>query len=115
MTCLPFCVICQDDIDCPDSIANSVCGHVFHLDCIYSWIVTYPNNTCPTCRQVNPFIRQTNPSTPTTSSLQESPPTTPQQTRRVLDGPPAVSRADRTIVDSSIVDRPQPTPRMLSF
>jgi hypothetical protein len=97
MTCLPFCVICRDDIVCPGSIANSICGHVFHLDCIYRWIVTYPNNTCPVCRQVNPFIRQTTPSTPPTTpqtTPPTTPPTTPQQTRRAQVVPDA-PRANR--------------------
>lgn len=94
MTYLPFCVICREDIVCPGSISNSICGHEFHLDCIYRWLVTYPNNTCPVCRQVNPFIRQTSPPSPATPSPQESLPTTPPQTRRaqVVPDAPRVNR-----------------------
>ena len=47
------CTICLESFKYNDCVIKLNCYHVFHPNCIYSWIC--PNNilnTCPTCRNV---------------------------------------------------------------
>jgi len=47
----PCCSICLVDYIEDDRIANLDCGHVFHVECVKSWIVR--KNYCPLCKAVN--------------------------------------------------------------
>ena len=50
----PECCICQEAVR--DSTARRLaCGHVFHLECIKSWL--NEKNTCPICRKVFALAR----------------------------------------------------------
>ncbi|KAK8803572.1 hypothetical protein WA158_001266 [Blastocystis sp. Blastoise] len=42
-----MCVICRDDMIAEEAIVLP-CGHIFHVDCIKTWILEH--STCPTCR-----------------------------------------------------------------
>ena len=41
------CSICLENIDKVNE-SNKLCGHIFHTECINSWLNTH--NTCPLCR-----------------------------------------------------------------
>lgn len=47
----PCCSICLVDYSEGDRIATLDCRHVFHVDCVKSWIVR--KNHCPLCKAVN--------------------------------------------------------------
>ena len=40
------CNICLEEFEPNVVLANTLCGHAFHLDCLRKW----NGNTCPTCR-----------------------------------------------------------------
>ncbi|KAH3758402.1 hypothetical protein Pelo_9791 [Pelomyxa schiedti] len=42
------CVICQEDVT--TDILVTQCGHLYHFDCLRTWIDS-GHSTCPTCRQ----------------------------------------------------------------
>lgn len=42
------CPICIDDIVTNDEISKLPCGHYFHSDCIYTWVLE--KNVCPLCK-----------------------------------------------------------------
>jgi ankyrin repeat protein len=42
------CIICQDDIDDPSNTSQLRCKHMFHIDCIASWLVR--KLLCPLCK-----------------------------------------------------------------
>ena len=42
------CVICIEDITNGDYICKLPCGHYYHPDCIYPWIIE--KNICPLCK-----------------------------------------------------------------
>ena len=42
------CVICLVDFNCGDKVTMLPCIHMFHTDCIQSWLKT--KNFCPLCR-----------------------------------------------------------------
>lgn len=42
------CPICIDNIVTDDEICKLPCGHYFHSDCIYQWILE--KNVCPLCK-----------------------------------------------------------------
>eukprot|EP00927_Polykrikos_kofoidii_P051227 TRINITY_DN45012_c0_g1_i1.p1 TRINITY_DN45012_c0_g1~~TRINITY_DN45012_c0_g1_i1.p1 ORF type:complete len:289 (-),score=66.63 TRINITY_DN45012_c0_g1_i1:219-1010(-) len=42
------CVICQEALPAGSKVKAMPCGHVFHDDCLMSWVGK--NNSCPTCR-----------------------------------------------------------------
>ena len=42
------CVICMEDFKNGDKITNLPCLHMFHTNCIQSWLKT--QNTCPICK-----------------------------------------------------------------
>lgn len=51
------CGICLEDFTVGDRVAHaphSICPHLFHEDCIVSWLVSRKGASCPFCRQ--PFI-----------------------------------------------------------
>lgn len=44
------CSICKVDYEDHDCVANIIkCGHLFHYNCIKTWLVSY-NHKCPICR-----------------------------------------------------------------
>lgn len=43
------CIICYDQLDDPENVRSLACGHVFHWDCLSTWLDYSP--TCPVCRQ----------------------------------------------------------------
>ena len=42
------CVICRDSLFEGSKPKKLTCGHIFHVDCLRSWIVI--QQVCPTCR-----------------------------------------------------------------
>ena len=42
------CVICMEDFKNGDVTTNLPCLHMFHTNCIQSWLKT--QNTCPICK-----------------------------------------------------------------
>ena len=44
----PDCIICRDPNDAASSLVMP-CGHVFHADCLKSWIMQ--KQSCPTCNK----------------------------------------------------------------
>ena len=42
------CVICMEDFKNGDTTTNLPCLHMFHTNCIQSWLKT--QNTCPICK-----------------------------------------------------------------
>ena len=50
------CPTCWDPIDAESQVVSTMCGHVFHSDCIETWIDKGMNN-CPQCR--NEISRKT--------------------------------------------------------
>ena len=45
---VPNCCICLDNIEMGAKTILLPCGHMFHCDCILTWLKK--NNTCPMCR-----------------------------------------------------------------
>ena len=45
---VPNCCICLDEISMGEKTVLLPCGHMFHSDCIITWLKK--NNTCPMCR-----------------------------------------------------------------
>eukprot|EP00439_Symbiodinium_sp_Y106_P035719 s787_g4.t1 len=43
-----FCVICRDSLFEGSKPKKLSCGHIFHIDCLKSWLVM--QQVCPTCR-----------------------------------------------------------------
>jgi hypothetical protein len=43
------CVICLENISPPETIAMTDCNHLFHRDCMVTWIINTPS--CPLCRR----------------------------------------------------------------
>lgn len=43
------CVVCQYDFTEGDNITELSCGHVFHSDCVDTWLTK--NKTCPLCQK----------------------------------------------------------------
>ena len=50
------CPTCWDPIDAESQVVSTLCGHVFHSDCIETWIDKGMQN-CPQCR--NKISRKT--------------------------------------------------------
>ena len=44
------CPTCWDSIDAESQVVSTPCGHVFHSDCIETWIDKGKKN-CPQCRK----------------------------------------------------------------
>ena len=65
------CSICIDEIVEGDIVMRSVdqdkCRHVFHEECMLSWLVSERDSLCPCCRQ--PFTDQSMDDTRQSSSL----------------------------------------------
>lgn len=40
------CMICLEHFDAESPLANTMCGHAYHLHCISQWA----SNSCPSCR-----------------------------------------------------------------
>ena len=72
--CSNICNVCLETFQVGDAVAHSshsACTHVFHEDCIVSWLVTRENPLCPCCRQK--FVVHTgSPETSITSRSQEA-------------------------------------------
>jgi len=50
----PNCSICLERYEVDDAVvwsSNEACPHVFHDNCIASWLMTQVNPLCPCCRQ----------------------------------------------------------------
>jgi hypothetical protein len=45
------CSICFDPIDAESQVVSTPCGHVFHSNCMETWIAQGKQN-CPQCRKV---------------------------------------------------------------
>ena len=45
------CPTCWDPIDAESTCVSTPCGHVFHSDCIESWMLGKKNVQCPQCRK----------------------------------------------------------------
>ena len=45
------CPICIDTIDAKSQVVSTPCGHVFHSNCMETWIAQGKKN-CPQCRKV---------------------------------------------------------------
>jgi hypothetical protein len=43
------CVICLENIFPPETIAMTDCNHLFHRECLVTWIINTP--VCPLCRR----------------------------------------------------------------
>merc|ERR1740138_1489586 len=43
-----YCVICRDSLFEGSKAKKLACGHIFHIDCLRSWLVM--QQVCPTCR-----------------------------------------------------------------
>jgi len=43
-----ICVVCQEAMPAGSKAKQMPCGHLFHDDCLISWVSK--NNSCPTCR-----------------------------------------------------------------
>lgn len=41
------CSICLDNYDENRQYRVTPCGHIFHHDCIYSWLIIYKKKKCP--------------------------------------------------------------------
>ena len=44
------CAICQDMMNCGETVVTLPCAHTFHGNCIYHWLRN--NDDCPICRSV---------------------------------------------------------------
>jgi hypothetical protein len=44
------CVICTEILVSTAHISVCSCGHLFHEECIYRWLKTSKQTTCPQCR-----------------------------------------------------------------
>mmetsp|Transcript_12633 Transcript_12633/g.28893 ORF Transcript_12633/g.28893 Transcript_12633/m.28893 type:complete len:189 (-) Transcript_12633:234-800(-) len=45
------CICCLEDFEEDSKVAVTMCGHVFHEDCLASWLLARPGaRSCPTCR-----------------------------------------------------------------
>lgn len=49
-----LCVICQENYSSGQRVGILSCNHVYHKECIYSWLETSKN--CPLCRQANVIV-----------------------------------------------------------
>ena len=53
------CVVCLSAFEAGDSITTLPCAHIFHTDCIKSWLES--NNCCPICKfeiTLNSIVRE---------------------------------------------------------
>lgn len=99
------CVICRDSLFEGSKPKKLTCGHIFHVDCLRSWIVI--QQVCPTCRAEIPADGP--PARPTTQASdtgvppgqvegQEAPTSGAPSTPEV---PPATASAARTVQSSA--------------
>ena len=54
-SCANSCPICFEEFDVFDCQALE-CSHVFHADCLTSWVTKSRAKTCPMCRRVSPYL-----------------------------------------------------------
>jgi len=51
--CQDMCAICHESLaDACSTTVKIACGHVFHLECIRTWIDNSRKGDCPYCRQI---------------------------------------------------------------
>ena len=43
------CSICSSETN-NDNCFKTTCGHSFHTECIFKWMIQYENSSCPNCR-----------------------------------------------------------------
>ncbi|XP_004295348.1 PREDICTED: E3 ubiquitin-protein ligase AIP2-like [Fragaria vesca subsp. vesca] len=56
VTRTPSCLICLKDLDHRHIITRLPWSHVYHADCIVSWLET--THFCPVCQYSMPFVRR---------------------------------------------------------
>jgi hypothetical protein len=44
------CIICQDSYSYRESISHLNCDHVFHTQCIATWLKVHTKTYCPCCK-----------------------------------------------------------------
>lgn len=49
-TCEESCCVCMSDLKEEECVKITTCAHIFHRDCIHSWL-TKEKHTCPVCRK----------------------------------------------------------------
>ena len=68
-----ICIICRDNLHVGSK--KLPCGHIFHLDCLKSWLLMQQN--CPTCRADIPIepppLATPPPAEPTPAAAQQPP------------------------------------------
>jgi hypothetical protein len=59
----PICSICQEDINSRQHCSILKCGHIYHKNCIKTWLTkTCEKPTCPCCRMdVRDVVKQSPP------------------------------------------------------
>jgi len=65
------CSICLSKYEIGDTVissTNPVCNHVFHTDCLVSWLMRKQKPLCPCCRQTFTNVPYDEQAIPTTSS-----------------------------------------------
>jgi hypothetical protein len=49
-----ICTICQDHYAPGERIGTLTCGHIYHKDCVYTWLAQ--QKSCPLCRKNNVIV-----------------------------------------------------------
>lgn len=46
------CTICMEDFENNNILYSLLCGHVFHKDCVSTYLIGARHKVCPICRQI---------------------------------------------------------------
>jgi len=41
------CIICLDELNIGETVSLIKCGHIYHSECLYTWLLKKP--VCPLC------------------------------------------------------------------